>query len=71
MTIDAIIALPTYRFEFLIDDAGMFCNDGLNIVLAFEKTLKSLITGYSYHKYDGATSNSRPTTIFNLKEAIP
>lgn len=52
LTSDALIAIPTYRFETLADDIdAVFSSQDVSLDDAVRLVLKSELTGYSYVEY--------------------
>lgn len=70
MTPDAVVALPTYRFDFLVDDVKYELENGLTIIHALEKVLKSPLTGYSYKTFCRFDDSPHPQDVFNLLDSI-
>ena len=71
LTPDALVALPTYRFEFFADDVRTWVDEsGYDIKISIENVLNSLLTGYSYKKYNKSSSDGEPYSIFCLGNAL-
>jgi hypothetical protein len=70
MTPDAMVALPSYRFEFVFDDVQSVLDENIKLEEALEKTLKSLTTGYSYKKFSRVKQDRSFLSAFALQEII-
>lgn len=70
MTPDAMIALPSYRFDFVFDDVQSGIDEGLDLELSLEKTLKSLTTGYSFKKFSCANRDVSLMSVFLIQDMI-
>lgn len=70
MTPDAAVALPTYRFEFLVEDVQSVWSGELLVQDVMEKVLESLVTGYSYKKYSMASPKAGPVLMFSLEGMV-
>lgn len=67
LTADALVAIPTYRFDFFADDIQSALSDGVAAFRVLEEVLESPVTGYSFKRY--GCDDEIPCLEFSVAEA--